>query len=142
MSKTTPLPEGLEFQTIEIQSNSGEVKEAEVAFKKWSEKECNKRAFKKTTKIVGTILACSLIGLFVHILLVVIIQAVFITVIGSFPLYLKFKNENSTIYYAKGQCPGCQFHGNLKPYLDSKLNEEMTLQCPKCGQTMKATLKS
>jgi len=142
MSKSTPLPEGLEFQTIEIQSNSGEAQIAKVAFKKWSEKECNTRALKKTSKIVGTILACSLIGLFVHILLVVIIPAVFITIVGSFPLYLKFKNESSTVYYAQGSCPSCHFNGKLKPYLDSKLNEEMTLQCSSCGQTMKAILKS
>lgn len=134
-SREKSLPEGIALRTARIIGPSGDETEGRIAIKEWSEKERRSRAAKKTAKIVAAVFAFSLIGLFVHILLIVIVPTLFLTMIGSFPLYLKFKGEESTFYYVEGQCPHCRFEGRLRPYLDSRAAETVTAQCPECGQT-------
>lgn len=104
----------------------------------WTPAEANARARKKVFRIVGTVLACSLIGTIVHLLLLIIVPALFITLIAAFPVYMKWSGERLTCVDVDGTCPSCKTHQKLRPYLSARFAEPMTLQCPKCGQTSKA----
>lgn len=109
-----------------------------VAFKKWQDQERRSRALKRTLKLVGTIFACSLIGLFVHILLIVIIPGLFLTLVAAAPIFMKLSGEDATFFYVEGDCPYCKQKRTLRPYLDTKFKAPMTVQCPECGQTAHA----
>lgn len=138
MSKSLTLPEGVEFTPVKILSNSGESLSGSLAFKKWTDHERRSRAARRTAKIIGTIFACSLIGLFVHILLLIIIPGLFVTILAAFPLFIKLSNEDATFFYVEGSCPYCKKKQTLRPYLDTQFKEQVTVQCPECGQTVQA----
>jgi len=109
-------------------------------YKSWDPAQRKKRALKKTGKIVGTIMAVSSIGLFVHILLIVILPLLLATLLISIPLYFKFANEKANFYAVDGPCPKCKSNEKFRPYLDSQLNDEITIQCGACGDTLKASI--
>ena len=133
------LPTGTENIPIRISSNSGETFDGTLVIKRWTDQETRKRALKRTLKIVGTVFACSLIGLFVHILLLLIIPTLLLTVILSFSIYLRLARENATFFFANGTCPYCRQPQRLRPYLNTQFDEKMTLQCPQCGQTVQVS---
>lgn len=131
-----PILDKLETLPATLLSNSNETYAATLAIRRWSDSERRSRAFRRTFKIVGTICACSLIGLFVHILLLVILPALVLTFIFAFPLFQKFLGEDATLVWVEGQCPYCKGDKQLKPYLDTQFKNENTVQCPDCGQTL------
>ncbi|MGZ3709261.1 MAG: hypothetical protein ACXWPM_11025 [Bdellovibrionota bacterium] len=133
-----PLPNGTETLSAKILGGSGENFDATMIIKRWSDQERKSRARKRTFRILGTIFACSLIGLFVHILLLVIIPGLFITMIAAFPLFLRLRGEEITFFRVDGPCPYCHEPRALRPYLDTQYREEVTVQCPECGQTARA----
>ena len=121
---------------IQIISKSGEVFDGDLNLYLFSDQERKTLAFKKTGKIVGSIFLFSLIGLFIHILLVVIIPILILTLILSYPLYLKFSSEKNKIQSIQGFCPYCQQPKQLRPYISSQFISESAVQCPDCGQTV------
>lgn len=132
-----------EVQTeIIFYENEPSLQKGEVTYQAWTIQEAKKRALKKTLKIVGSIFAVSLIGLFVHILLLVIVPALIITLLAAVPLYLKWSNENATFSSAQGYCPQCKAEKKFRPYVGAQLSQSITLQCPECGQTLKAEIPS
>lgn len=135
MPKEITVPEDAKKSAITLIDNQGKSYPGFAWIKDWSPQERRSRARKKTFKIVGTILAGSLIGLFVHILLIIIVPAVFITLVGAAPLYSRFLKEESTFFQVEAPCPSCQAEGPLRPYLNSRVSEKMTAQCPSCGAT-------
>lgn len=141
-SSTIVLPDGVEHLPAIISGISDKTTTGKITIKKWSDSERKSRAFKKTFKIVGTIFACSLIGLFVHILLVIIIPTLIITLLATVPLYLKNIRESVSFFYVDGECPSCGKFGQLKPYVSTQLTELVTVQCSDCGETSKVRLSS
>ena len=141
MPKPLVLPEGLENLPVRVQGNSAESFEGTVFVKKWSHTERRARAMKRTLKIVGSIFACSLIGLFVHILLLVIIPTLCLTMLAVYPLLAKFMGEDATFFKVESQCPYCKSFKTLRPYLDTQFKPQVTVQCPDCGQTAQAFLQ-
>ena len=141
MAKPLILPEGLETLPVRVQGNSGESFDGVMAIKKWSALERRSRAVRRTGRIVGTIFACSLIGLFVHILLLVIIPTLCLTVLAAYPLFAKFLGEDATFFKVDAECPYCKTTKTLRPYLDTQFKPQVTVQCPDCGQTAQAFLQ-
>ena len=136
MTKEIALPEGCKRIDV-ILRGSGEMPTAGVALvKEWTSVERQHRAILRTGKIVGTILACSLVGLFVHILLLFIIPLLLATIAGALPLYLRFAGEDSTWFKIEGECPNCREGKWLRPFIDTRYQAdiEMVAQCPGCGQ--------
>jgi len=123
---------------VQISQNSGNMTSGLMTIRKWPLAERRSRAFKRTFKIVGTVYACSLVGLFVHILLLVILPTLFLTTIAAVPMFMKFLGEEVTFSEVKGPCSYCHKGVKFRPYLDTKFGTEMTIQCPECGQTTKA----
>jgi hypothetical protein len=135
------LPDHLEFVKVKILGNSSEEYEGSMAMKRWDQKERRSRALRRTGRIVGTVFACSLIGLFVHILLLVIIPTLLLTTVIALPLFFRFMGEESSFFYVEGHCPYCGTQRTLRPYLDTQLRPQVTVQCPECGQTAQAFVK-
>ncbi|MBN21189.1 MAG: hypothetical protein CL678_07865 [Bdellovibrionaceae bacterium] len=135
----TPLPEGLIWKNATLLNSSGESFDAKAAVKEWDDSERKSRAIKRTFKIVGGILGVSLIGLFVHILLIVIIPTVILTLMGSVFLYLRFLDETATVYYFRSENP--KINTDLRPYLNTQLQEEMTAQFTDSGETIKVKIE-
>lgn len=124
--------------SVEVFGSTPEPVSGNMTLETWSPSEANTRARKKIFKIVGTILLCSLIGTIVHLLLLIIIPTLFVTLIVSFPLYMKWSDELVTCIGVDATCPSCKKTVTLRPYLNAKFKAPMTLQCPSCGQTSKA----
>ena len=102
---TLELPVGVESVEVKVFGNTDLPFDGKMWIKKWTQQERTSRAVKRTLKLLGTIFACSLIGLFVHILLLVILPGLFLTVVGAFPLFLYFKGEEVTFFHVEGTCP-------------------------------------
>ena len=126
-------PDGLKFVPVQL-TNYPEI-QGTLAYRSWSPAERRQRAFKRTGKIIGMVFGCSLIGLFVHILLLIIIPGLFITLILTAPTFLKFLGEEESFFYVEAKCPHCQAEGKLRPYLATEFKAEVTAQCALCGQT-------
>lgn len=129
------LPEGLEAVPVRIIDSSGAELEGTMSLKRWTPKERQSRALRRTGKILGTIFLISLIGLFVHILLLVIVPALIIALLAAAPLYARFSKEDITFFKVVGKCPYCGSADPLRPYLDTQVREKVTAQCSSCGQT-------
>ena len=142
MGKPSILPVGLETLSVRVQGNSGESYDGTMTVKKWSDLERRSRAIRRTAKIVGTIFACSMIGLFVHILLLVIIPTLCLTALATYPMLAKFMGEEATFFKVESLCPYCKTSKTLRPYLDTQFKPQVTVQCPDCGQTAQAFLQS
>lgn len=136
MKKAILPPDGCRPIEVEVRGSGDATTRGLALVKEWTQVERQRRALTRTGKIVGTILACSLIGLFVHILLLFIIPLLLATMVGALPLYFRFASEDATWFKIDGECPNCHESGWLRPFIDTRyhLGEEMAAQCPACGQ--------
>ena len=126
-------------RSVQVRSNSGNSFSGTLHYQEWPEDLRGPRARGKTLKIVGTLLGISCIGLFVHILLIVMIPLAILTLFASYPMYLFFKGDAVTFTHISGQCPYCDHKGDLKPYVKARVDEIIVVQCPSCGETSKAS---
>jgi len=136
MTKEAAIPEGCQRIEVTLRGSGDRSTPGVALVKVWSPVERQHRAITRTGRIVGAILACSLIGLFVHILLLFIIPLLLATIAGALPLYLRFAAEESTWFKVEGECPNCTGGKWLRPFIDTRYHggEEMVAQCPACGQ--------
>jgi hypothetical protein len=134
----TELPKGTEEIRVRVSGSSIEAYEGTLVIKRWTPQEARARALKRTLRIVAMVSGFSLIGLIVHILLLVIIPTLTVTILGSVVYFFKLTGETTTFFFANSVCPGCRQAQRLKPFLDTGLQNQMTLICPECGQTAKA----
>jgi len=141
-SKIKTDPKKFETKKIKLNGNDPDQETGEIFFTSWTEQEAKKRALKKTIRIIGSIYGVSLIGLFVHILLPILIPTNIIATLVAIPLYLKWSNERATFSHATGYCPQCKKETQFRPYVSAQLLDSVTLQCPDCGQTIKADVHS
>lgn len=125
---------------VKLTSSTGEEQTGTIHFTLWPDGERRVRARRSTLKIVGSILAVCSLGLFVHILLIIFVPTAILTLLAAFPIYLKFLGDKTTFLHVDGKCPHCSFQGQLRPFLEKRLAQEVTLQCPECGQTTQARL--
>ncbi len=128
--------ENIKTIPVTILANTGERHQGSLSLREWTDHERKSRALKKTFKILGSIFGVSLIGLFVHILLIIILPALLVTLLASYPMYLKFSSEKNTIQEINGYCPTCKKNSKLRPYISTQFEEKTTVQCPDCGQTV------
>ena len=106
-------------------------------------KAAKREALKKTLMICGSLYAFCAIGLVVHLLLVVMIPLALLNTIALLPIYMKFASDLNTIREAEIECSHChQNQKPLRPYLNSRVIPEMTVQCPECGETTRVRLES
>jgi hypothetical protein len=136
--KSVELPPGTESVAVQVTGGSLEIIDGKMWVKNWSPHERSSRALRQTGRIVGTVFACSLIGLVVHLLLLFIVPTLLLTVAGSLPYFLKIRSQKSTFFGVDARCPYCKADGRLKPYLNAEAMERVTVQCPLCGQTSHA----
>ena len=132
-------PTDLSKMSGKLQTSAGEEFPVDVYYRNWNNEERRKRAFKKTSKIIGMIFVGCIPALFVHILLLIAIPTLFVASLASIPLFMKFLNEKSNFFYAKGSCPKCR-HDVFRHYLDSQMKDVITAQCPNCGETFRILL--
>ena len=140
MKKNQEIPSDLSFKAVTLSNPSADTLQGKVAYKEWPESEVKDRARKRTFKIIGTILLCcipvALVPL-VHFSLIIVVP---LTAFASIPLYLKFAAEKATFFYIVALCTQCKKETQMRPYMNSQLQEEMTAQCPECGETQKFKL--
>src|SRR6185437_12906810 len=107
-----------ENQTVSVQlyGNTSEPITGQMQLERWTTHEANRRARKKVLKIVGTILACSPVCLFVHVMVIPTALALFSCFIGAFPAYMYWSEEKVTCINVDAVCPYCQKQQKLTPY--------------------------
>jgi hypothetical protein len=123
--------------SVNIFGNQPDPTTGQMTIQVWSEAEAKKRARQKIFKILKILFGCSLIGLFLHLLLLLIIPTLILALIASIPLYGRLSSETQSCLEVHGICPGCKSEQKLRPYLSSRFKIPMSIQCPSCGQTFK-----
>ena len=131
-----------EVETIPFNliSSSGQSLPGRMKVKSWSGQERRERAIRKILKVLGVFLGCSSMGLVLHFLLLIIIPIDLALVALTLPLYFWFLSETKTLLSAESICTVCKVTRTFRPYVFSKVQAEMTLQCPECGQTARAKI--
>ena len=124
---------------VSLCGNSDDSTQATLSYTVWSKTEVQARAIKRTAKVFGIGAAACLVILFiplVHWSLLVLAPGLFI---ATGILYKKFLDEGSNFECAEGTCPHCKEPSKMGPYTNSKLQSEVKLLCPECGQSCTAS---
>lgn len=126
--------------SVQLYGNSPEPFFGTMHLQYWEPREAQARARKRIFKILRTLFVCSLIGLVLHLLLLIIVPTLLIVSILSIPVYFKWSSELLSCLSIQGVCPSCKTDQILKPFLFSRYQNPLTVQCGDCGQTCKAVV--
>ncbi len=140
LEKIKKQSNGAEVISVVILDNARKEYPAKMMIKRWTDRERRRRAWNRSFKIIGTLFACSLLGLFIHPILFIIVPAWLALLFSFAPLFTKFLGETVTFYTVDGYCTFCKKKSQFGPYLDSSLQSEMSILCSGCGQNMRARL--
>ena len=141
MSPSTAEPQASQKTlSVTLRGPGDQQTQAQLHYQQWTPQEVQKRAIKRTAKLLSYGLGACLVILFipgVHWSLLVLLPGV---LFSSIPLYLKFSREKANFDSAQGLCPHCQKESRLEPYFDSRLQSKIKLLCPPCGQNSSANI--
>lgn len=127
-------------QTIPVQlwGGSSEGFQGRMLLQSWTPSEARKRARKKVLGILWKVALVPLVCVVHPILLLMITPVLVLVLIASIPVYMKWSEVTLTCVEVDGTCPACKKEGKLRPYLKAQYLNPMTVQCPACGQTVRA----
>jgi hypothetical protein len=111
----------------------------------WNTKQAFWVGAKKSLRIIVTIGAIALPFAFLEPFLFLVWGSVLVMFLvlflGPF-LHMYFASEKISFNEILGECPYCNYHGPLKPYLSTRLESEFTVLCSSCGETVRVQSNS
>ena len=138
-------PKHLTFESVFVLDSSGKKHPGLAAIKKWTSKEAFNRGFKKSAKIVGTLIAITLPFAFMEPFAFMVWGSIALGItllfVGPF-LHMTYWNEPVSFFYVETSCPYCKQKVKLTSYVSTAFADEFTALCPNCGQTSRVITAS